>query len=652
MSISNGQNVDAANTNAAFISRTTDSDTVGVVDLKNAGSGADVINVQQTINDIEANIDVVEADLDLVEQDIIDKFDATTGHDHDGINSKKIDISDIEGVNTLEALYVGKDLSSVSGLTFDASSAFPTESSGGDANTEGVITTAPNNYVSIVDSSLGEEIEDGSGRRVYARLTEAAGVWTLSFYVNIAGTETAYNLPSTDISIFYREVFGPTNLRPTIPADVARFDSLNATADIVDASTTLAGKVNTVAQSFSGVKNFVDGAQVTGDNVVTETASQTVTNKTITGASIQTPTRLDVKQDTLANLTSYAGSASDGQIVFATDTQQMFQIVNNTLTPIGGGGSGTGSLDIYYSESFEDYDDTAALTAAFTLTGSGTLVLDETTELNQSKSLKYTQASGSLGDTIDSPSITLYEKQKNRQSKIRMAVSYSGPDDEIEITVGSITVQIKNGVNIISENFLLAAPASIQYQFEVVVENIGAILIVDDIELTTDIDASLTDEKTAYVKHFEASNTGGGSASTNTVSTKVLNNLSGDTSFISLLSNQVTLAAGTYNIDGYAVAYRVNQNQAFLYNVTDAVYVIDGTSTYSQSSNDFTNAISFIRGQITIASTKVFELRHWTRDARASDGFGLPVDFAPGGGSSNNPQTNEVYDILKITKIA
>jgi len=52
MSISNGQKVDAANSNAAWISRTTDSNTTGKLDLENtdAASGSSVINNQKSLN--------------------------------------------------------------------------------------------------------------------------------------------------------------------------------------------------------------------------------------------------------------------------------------------------------------------------------------------------------------------------------------------------------------------------------------------------------------------------------------------------------------------------------------------------------------------------------------------------------------------------
>jgi hypothetical protein len=76
---------------------------------------------------------------------------------------------------------------------------------------------------------------------------------------------------------------------------------------------------------------------VTSDLVGKDDA-QTLTNKTITGADIRTPVRSDVKQDTLANLTTYALTATNGQIVYATDEKGMFQVVDGELVGIGGAG--------------------------------------------------------------------------------------------------------------------------------------------------------------------------------------------------------------------------------------------------------------------------------------------------------------------------
>lgn len=70
--------------------------------------------------------------------------------------------------------------------------------------------------------------------------------------------------------------------------------------------------------------------------------AQTLTNKTLSGASIQAPIRLDAKQDTLANLITYAATAANGQFVYATDTKDYYSVVDNILVELGGGSSGSG----------------------------------------------------------------------------------------------------------------------------------------------------------------------------------------------------------------------------------------------------------------------------------------------------------------------
>lgn len=83
------------------------------------------------------------------------------------------------------------------------------------------------------------------------------------------------------------------------------------------------------------LKALADGGTIT--NATIQTSS--IEDSSLITSSIETPSRLDVKQDTEANLETYAVTASDGQIVFATDTKKMFQIIDGALQPIGGGGS-------------------------------------------------------------------------------------------------------------------------------------------------------------------------------------------------------------------------------------------------------------------------------------------------------------------------
>lgn len=79
------------------------------------------------------------------------------------------------------------------------------------------------------------------------------------------------------------------------------------------------------------------GSNKTKPNNIDLDSSQTITNKTIVGADLRTPVRSDVKQGLESVLIDYASTASDGQIVFATDTQKMYQIIGNELKAIGGG---------------------------------------------------------------------------------------------------------------------------------------------------------------------------------------------------------------------------------------------------------------------------------------------------------------------------
>ena len=86
-------------------------------------------------------------------------------------------------------------------------------------------------------------------------------------------------------------------------------------------------------------------------------SADTLSNKTLdsstiieAGADLQTPaiidpTRSDVKTDTQTNLETYAASAEDGQLCFATDTKLMYQIVDNALTEVGGGSSGVNYIE-------------------------------------------------------------------------------------------------------------------------------------------------------------------------------------------------------------------------------------------------------------------------------------------------------------------
>lgn len=83
---------------------------------------------------------------------------------------------------------------------------------------------------------------------------------------------------------------------------------------------------------------YLDGLDASIMTKFSNHESDTTPHATISGASIQSPVRLDPKKDTLANLTTYAATAQNGEIVFATDTNTMYKVVSGSLSAMGGGG--------------------------------------------------------------------------------------------------------------------------------------------------------------------------------------------------------------------------------------------------------------------------------------------------------------------------
>lgn len=131
----------------------------------------------------------------------------------------------------------------------------------------------------------------------------------------------------------------------------------------------------------------------------------------------------------------------------------------------------------------------------------------------------------------------------------------------------------------------------------------------------------------ACFQHTTASPTDGGTFTsgawqTRVVNTTQFNNITG----ASLAANQITLPAGTYEVTASGAANSCSQHVLALYNVTDAAHTMYGSSAYSAAGNPSTNSV--IMGRFTIASTKVFELRHRCAVTVATTGYGYDSTFS------------------------
>ena len=156
------------------------------------------------------------------------------------------------------------------------------------------------------------------------------------------------------------------------------------------------------------------------------------------------------------------------------------------------------------------------------------------------------------------------------------------------------------------------------------------------------ITAGVSAQKIMQVSDQKAANTDGGACSATTNHTRVLNTVDINTiPSASLASNQITLPAGTYDVLARAPC-TADQNRAYLYNVTDsAVALLGGTNNSGTDGADRVTTDSLVVGRITIAGTKVFELRHYTAGA-----FGI------GFGTAVNDTRVEVYSVVQIKKVA
>lgn len=350
MSVANGELANQTTFNTSFMSREVDDNTIGRKDFQNTlpVSGPNVDNIQKVVNSIASALgmtttqvynylftwtaDYVGSSNDTVKERIdalILKFAGATGHAHTGVDGdgQRVSAAQLVDINYLKAVYQATSFIGATGTSMNVSASFTTKAPGGTSTTEGVATTAPNNRCYVMDTDTETYVEDPEGDRVYGLLTEAAGVWTLSFYTNEAGTETPYNLPSTDITIFFQEVFTLETL-PTFSPSPADFGSLDVTADVADATPSVPGKVNIGTQSFGGDKTFVDLVSLQGS-----LRYGLAVDSTTTGAAQSiSPTRIIhvLTNISLTSINNIANPAEGKMHVIVNKTGAAIKITNNS----------------------------------------------------------------------------------------------------------------------------------------------------------------------------------------------------------------------------------------------------------------------------------------------------------------------------------
>ena len=149
-----------------------------------------------------------------------------------------------------------------------------------------------------------------------------------------------------------------------------------------------------------------------------------------------------------------------------------------------------------------------------------------------------------------------------------------------------------------------------------------------------------------HVQDQKASSTAGGTFTlgawrTRDLNTAVINTITS----ASLGSNQITLPAGTYYLEGSAPGYKTGRHNTRWRNTTDSTDDLDGQTAFTSTGADSSETISNISGRFTIIDTKVFELQHRSQATQADNGFGIDS----GTGFAVN---TEIYSDVKIWKLA
>lgn len=338
---------------------------------------------------------------------------------------------------------------------------------------------------------------------------------------NLAATDVqgALNELQTDIDGL---VDGPASATDNA---VVRFDGTsgaivqNSVVTISDTGVIAGASINADTNAITNIENAdiksgaaIDAAKIADGSVSNAefqyldgvtSAIQTQINSKVntTGGSVITPARLDAKQDTLANLYTYALTATNGQFVWATDTKETYVVKDNTLSAVGGGSSGLGDIfQLTASEQITDWatGDNATFLGGGTL--AGTFAYETSTPLNGTASYKYTQAASSLDDYLAAPVKPVPVKFRGQQTYLTFPFQYNGNTTDIQIVVYDATnsaiissvTDLVPGTNGGTSSALVgliipATCASIRIGFQVKVLNSGKILSFDDVTLSTDI---------------------------------------------------------------------------------------------------------------------------------------------------------------------
>jgi hypothetical protein len=150
---------------------------------------------------------------------------------------------------------------------------------------------------------------------------------------------------------------------------------------------------------------------------------------------------------------------------------------------------------------------------------------------------------------------------------------------------------------------------------------------------------TVTKQEMYVIKDIKSIGSAGGTFTRDLWITRTLNNLESiNGTNVTLNNNEFTLQSGKWALRAICPAFNVNNHTARIYNVSDTVTSIIGTSS---TTNGSSTSFSEINGIINISSSKIFRIQHICSTTRTNNGLGNPTGYG-----------SEVYTTVILTKLS
>jgi hypothetical protein len=145
----------------------------------------------------------------------------------------------------------------------------------------------------------------------------------------------------------------------------------------------------------------------------------------------------------------------------------------------------------------------------------------------------------------------------------------------------------------------------------------------------------------AVFEDQKAANTAGGASVSGSWIARTLNTtVYNDITSASLASNQISLPAGTYEVDGYSTLHASGRSRNRIRDVTNNVTLALSESSFSNAASATTAPRT--QARFTLAGTTLIELQYRVQNSMATNGLGVEANFGE----------VEVYSRVRLTKLS